>query len=199
LRRLNPTATRVGMVWNAGEVNSEIGTKIGRAACKRLGIELIEANAENSAALREATNTVLARDLDVFWVGPDVNVLSAVEVVLGLCREAKVPVFTSIPGTAAEGSLFDLGANYTEVGRRGGQIAGDVLRGVEIKTMPIERFVPPTLQINEDALKGVAGGWKLPKDWLESADVWIKDGKRRDRPKPTPEPSATAKPKSAAE
>ncbi|MGL4463152.1 MAG: ABC transporter substrate binding protein, partial [Planctomycetia bacterium] len=45
LRRLNPTATRVGMVWNAGEVNSEIGTKIGRAACKRLGIELIEANA----------------------------------------------------------------------------------------------------------------------------------------------------------
>src|SRR5215212_7586389 len=58
-RRLNSKLARVGVVWNPSEANSEACTRIARATCKELGIELLEANVENSAAVREAVASVI--------------------------------------------------------------------------------------------------------------------------------------------
>ena len=175
-RRLAPRLARVGVAWNPSEANSEAGTKIARSVCKELRIELLEATVNGSAAVREAVGSLIGRGAEAIWVGGDNMVLSSLDAVIGPARSAGVPVFTSVPGCAARGALFDLGADYRRVGESIGRLAGRVLDGESPAEMPILYEVPPELWINRPALAALAGGWSFPPDIDARADVVVEKG-----------------------
>src|SRR5262249_9475710 len=110
-----------------------------------------------------------------------VTVLTAIDSVIGAARDAHIPVVTCIPGNAAKGSLFDLGSNFFEVGRAVGQLAGKVLGGESPAKLPVEKIVPPSLQINLLALKGLSAPWKFPPDAVSQADVVVDEQGTHDK------------------
>ena len=57
--QLAPRLARVGVAWNPSEANSEACTRLARTVCSELGIELLEANVDNSAGVREAVASVI--------------------------------------------------------------------------------------------------------------------------------------------
>jgi ABC-type uncharacterized transport system substrate-binding protein len=172
-RQVHPGLKRLGVVWNPAEINSEIATKMAREACQQLQIELLESPVENTSAVREAALSLLARDVDALWVGGDVTVLGAIDVLIQAARKEQVPVFTCIPGNAAKGTLFDLGANYYEVGRTVGRLAGRVLNGEPIPSLPWERAIPPKLFVNTLAEQGLSPPWTFTPALLAKADSVI--------------------------
>ena len=182
--QLNPKLARVGIAWNPAEVNSEICTKLAREACRELKLELLEATVENTAAVNESIASLIARDVDVLWIGGDVSVLAAFDVVAKAAQNAHIPVCTCMPGNAAKGSLFDVGANYYEVGRSIGRLAGRVLSGDEIAKLPVERATPPKLMVNTLALKGLRDKWSFPAEVLVKADSVINEQGQHDKPRP---------------
>ncbi len=108
--------------------------------------------------------------------------LSSLDAVIGPARAARVAVFTSIPGCAERGALFDLGADYHRVGMSIGRLAGRVLDGESPADMPILYEVPPELWINRVALKPLGGDWSFPAEIDAKADVVVeKDGPVRRR------------------
>lgn len=186
-RRLNPSLRRVGVAWNPSEANSEACTKLARATCRELGIELLEANVENSTAVVEAVASVIGRGAEAVWIGGDVTVLTSIESVLGPARTAGVPVFSNIPGCAAKGTIFDLGADYYQVGGKVGQLASRVLGGESPAAMPILYEVPPEFWINRVALEPLKGRWSVPAELEATADVLVESqGPVRRRPRVEP-------------
>jgi ABC-type uncharacterized transport system substrate-binding protein len=183
-RRLDPRLARVGVAWNPSEANSEACTKLARTICKELGIELLEANVDGSAAVREAVAALVGRGAEAIWVGGDNTVLSSLDAVIGPAQAAGVPIFTSIPGCAARGALFDLGADYYRVGQSVGRLAGRVLGGESPADMPIRYEVPPEFWINRLTLEAQTGGWSLPPEIEAKADVLVdKQGPVRRHPR----------------
>ena len=170
-RELKPDLKRVGLVWNPNEANSVAATNLARKICADLGIELIEANAENATAAGEAGASVLARRIDALWVSPDVTVVTAIDVLLAAAKRARVPVFTSLPGNAEKGALFDLGADYLGIGRVQGELAADVLEGRDPATVPVENLMPVQLHVNRLALDGLRDRWQIPAAVSKRADV----------------------------
>ena len=175
-RRLAPRLARVGVAWNPSEANSEACTKLARTVCKELGIELLEANVDGSAAVFEAVAALVGRGAEAVWIGGDNTVLSSLDAVIGPTRAAGVPVFTSIPGCAARGALFDLGADYHRVGESVGRLAGRVLGGESPAEMPILYEVPPEFWINRLALAGANPGLVVPPEIDAKADVVVEKG-----------------------
>jgi ABC-type uncharacterized transport system substrate-binding protein len=108
--------------------------------------------------------------------------LAAVEVIAKLGRDARIPVFTCIPGNATKGALFDLGANYYEVGRTLGRVASRVLQGESIAKIPVEIAIPPKLFVNTTVLKDISGDWSFPADVLHRADSLIDETGQHDQP-----------------
>lgn len=190
-RRFNPKLARVGVAWNPAEVNSEACTRVARAVCKELGIELVEANVENSVAVREAVSAVIGRGAQAIWVGGDNTVLASLESVIGPARASGVPVFSVIPGCAAKGVLFDLGADYYQVGGKVGQLASSVLGGESPAAMPILYEVPPEFWINRVALDAFKDSWSVPADLEAKADVVV-EAKGPVRRRPQVQPAAVA-------
>jgi len=167
-RQIHPALRRIGVVWNPGESNSEACLKKARAACKELGIELIEANAGSTSEVSEAVRSVLARDAEALWVGGDTVAIASIGAIVSAAHGAKVPVFTNDPSDAARGALFGVGASYKQVGIAVGEMAGKILKGAVPGNFGVENLVPEVLAVNEGVAKGL-GTWTFPEDVLAQA------------------------------
>ena len=65
------------MVWNPAERNSEVCTIKAREVCRTFGMQLIEANVDQSKDVREAADSLVARGAQALWTGIDVTVMNA--------------------------------------------------------------------------------------------------------------------------
>lgn len=168
-----PGLKAVGLPWNAAEANSESFTLAARTACKKLGLELLEANVENSSAVFEAAGSLVARGAQALFITGDVTVLVATDSVVAAAKKGRIPVFTLIPPSVSRGSLFDVGANFHEVGRRSGMMAVQILQGTDPATLPVINFVPERLAVNTTALAGLREPWRIPVEVLEKAEIVV--------------------------
>ena len=172
-REFFPGLKSVGVVWNPGESNSRVFTEQAREAAKKLGINLLEATADNSSAVIEAVSSVISRGAQALWVGGDNTVLLALHSVIAAAKKARIPVFTITPGDPRRGTLFDQGANFHEIGRQTGELTAQILRGTDPATIPVRNVVPEKLVINKLALSGLADPWRLPEEVSARADIFV--------------------------
>lgn len=175
-RQIFPSLKRVGVAWNLAESNSEACVRLARKVCAELGIELVEANVENSSMVGEVAESLVTRGVEALWVGGDVAVIVALEQVVAAARRARIPVFTSVPGNTRRGSLFDLGANFFEAGRSVGALAAQVLKGTNPADIPVRNETVERLALNRGALEGLKQPWAFPPEIEARAD---RDGASR--------------------
>ena len=170
-----PNVKRVGTVWNPAEPNAEASVKLGREVCRKLGLELVEANGANVNEIVAATDVVLSRGVDCFWILADTNAIAAAPPIVERCRRSKVPVVTNFPNMADLGAAINYGADYRGMGIATGTIADLVLSGVAPREIPVENFVPATLWLN---LGGFGEGWTAaPSVLAEASRIVGADGK----------------------
>jgi ABC-type uncharacterized transport system substrate-binding protein len=191
-REMKPDLKRVGVVWNAAEANSEGQVKLAREVCAKLGIELLESTVDSSSGVGEAASALVARGVEAIFVPGDVMVMVGIEPLLAAARKGDVAVFTVIPPNARRGALFDIGADYYEVGRHAGELAADVLDGRDPAKVEIVNYLPESVFINEQTLAALAKkGWSLPDSVRQRAKAIIgADGK--ELPGPAAAKSAAA-------
>ena len=123
-KRSYPALRRVGTVWNPAESCSQACMRVARSTCKEIGVELLEAQAENSSAVGVAASSLLARGVEAIFVGGDNTVEIAMNVVVKVANQGRIPVITTVPGHADEGAFIGLGADYVEVGWAGRPVGG---------------------------------------------------------------------------
>ncbi len=175
-RRMLPGLARIGVAWNPAESNSRAFVEKGRAAAAKLGLTLLEANADSTSAVSDAVNSLIARDAQAIWVGGDNTVAAAIDSVIAIGGRTRVPVFSVLPGKPDRGTLFDAGFDFHEVGRQAGLLAADVLEGADLTKVPIRdvlEIVPPFLSINTTILGGLRERWVVPDDLLALANVVV--------------------------
>ena len=179
-KELYPGLKTVGMAWNSAESNSVAFTTAARAASKDLGIRLLEANAENTSSVLEAASSLVSRGAEALFISGDVTVLVAADSVVAAAKRGRIPVFSIIPPNVQKGTIFDLGANFHDVGVQVGELAAKVLNGTDPAGVPVVNLVPERLAVNKVAFAGLRDPWKIPQRVLDRAQVVIDDQGQRD-------------------
>jgi ABC-type uncharacterized transport system substrate-binding protein len=181
-RELYPALKTVGVAWNPAEANSAAYVRDARLACKKLGINLLETPVENSAGVREATDSLVSRGVQALWVSSDLTVSVALQSVLASAQKGRIPVFTLTPDKPDRGTLLDYGVSYHGVGMIVGEIGARVLRGVDPATIPFVNAVPTWIVVNKLVLKGLKDPWRIPEDLMRRADAIVDEtGVHRNR------------------
>src|SRR5215831_1373089 len=172
-REMFPALKHVGVAWNPAEANSRAFVEKARETCRRMGIELLEANVENSNSVLEAEDSLVARGAEVLWIGGDVTVSVATDSVVSVGRRAHIPVFSITPGKPDRGTLFDYGADFYHIGRQTGELAAEILRGTDPRKIPIKNEVPIYFVVNSTALTGLRQRWQIPAKILVRSNVVV--------------------------
>lgn len=121
-----PEARRVGMLYNPAEPNSVDAVNRSRPLIEEQGGRLIVAEVGSGAAVAaSATNLIGA--IDVFYVGGDNTVVGAVDSLVNVGKQFRVPVFASDSGSVQEGAVAAVSVRYEAIGSATAEIAWQVI------------------------------------------------------------------------
>jgi len=164
--RLAPDATRVGIVYSSGEVNSQVQVEWAKEAAADLGLEIVEAAVSTSAEVQQAAESL---DVDAFYVVTDNAVVSALESLIQVAETKKIPAIAAEGDSVARGTIATYGISYYELGYQTGEMAVKILKGeAEPATMPVETQSELQLYLNLGAAERM--GVTIPEDLLAEAD-----------------------------
>ncbi len=171
IREVLPNAKKLGTIYNAGEVNSVASVKEIKAEAEKRGMTVVEASAASSSAVKMAAESLVGK-VDVIHIPTDNTVVLALESVVKVCQDNKIPLFAADTDSVARGAIAALAVDYYQLGRQTGAMARKVLEGkVKISELPVEFQEELLLHINpkQAQLMGV----QLPENMVKRASKII--------------------------
>ena len=156
-------AKNVGMVFNSGEQNSRAQVDAVKEMLKDMGMTVVEASVATSADVKQATESLLGK-VDSLYIITDNTVVSALESVISVANDNKLPMMVGEFDSVKRGGLAAYGFEYYDIGYEAGQMAVKILKdGTKPADIPVQ--VPQKLRfvMNKETLSIIG---------LEAKDSW---------------------------
>ncbi|MFC5356940.1 ABC transporter substrate-binding protein [Azospirillum himalayense] len=136
IREIVPSVKRLGVLYNAGEPNSVSLVKALKDEAQKAGLTVVEATATKSADAQPAARSLVGK-ADALYVPLDNTVVSALESVVAVGQQAKLPVFSADTDSVARGTVASIGFDYRQVGRQTGEAVVRILKGEKPGDVPV--------------------------------------------------------------
>lgn len=167
IKKLVPTAKKVGIVLNPGESNTVASMQHIRPALAKEGLEGIEAPVSNTAEVLTAASTLVGR-CDALLVPADNTVIAAMASMVKVANENRIPLFVGDIRSVETGALATYGNDYYSIGKKSAEIAVKVLReNVQPGSIPVGLGTDVDLVINLKAAE--KQGVSVPESLLSQA------------------------------
>jgi putative ABC transport system substrate-binding protein len=121
------TVKTVGVVINEGEPNAVIMTKLAEKALAAHNIKLIKAPITNTSEVQQAAQSLVGR-ADAIYITLDNTVVTAVDAIIKVANDNKLPFFSSDRDTVEAGAFATVGFKYYDHGYQVGQMAVEILK-----------------------------------------------------------------------
>jgi putative ABC transport system substrate-binding protein len=160
-------AKKLGVIYNPIEVNSQVHVRELRNAAPALGIvEIVEATVAAVDGVQGAAQYLVGR-VDAIWLPADNTIASAVDAIVSICEQNKIPLFSSGISMAREGAISGLGIDYRLHGVEAAKIAIRVLRGENPASIPITKMPLTVVYLSPMAAERM--GITIPQELLDIA------------------------------
>lgn len=166
MKKLVPTAKKVGVIYNAGEVNSQVQVAMAKKVAADLGLTVVEATVTTSADVLQAAQSLIGK-VDTIYVPTDNMVVSAAQSVVQVANKNKIPVISGESSVVDKGALATIGINYQKLGKQTGDMALRVFKGEKPQDMPIESQKEFDTVFNKATINLL--GLTVPEDILKNA------------------------------
>ncbi|MGI6588761.1 MAG: ABC transporter substrate-binding protein [Peptococcia bacterium] len=169
IREIQPTAQRIGVIYNAGEANSVSNVQRIKEYLKGK-IEVVEASVASSNEVQMAAQSLAGR-VDAVFMPQDNTVMTSVEALIKVCQDYDVPLYTGDTESVRKGALATLGNDEYDCGRQGAILVARILQGEKVGEIVPEEIRKRTLLINNSVADKY--GVSIPQAVLERADEVI--------------------------
>jgi putative ABC transport system substrate-binding protein len=161
-------AARLGVIYNAGEVNSVVQIDELKKVKASLNItEIVEATVSGTADVYAAAISLVG-DVDAIWEPSDNTVAAAIDSVVQVCEDNDIPLFASDVDMARAGAISGLGLDYRVNGQTAAELAASILKeGENPANIPIAKTPMTIVYLCPDAAERM--GITIPQAVLDTA------------------------------
>jgi putative tryptophan/tyrosine transport system substrate-binding protein len=170
VKEILPAAKTLGVIYNPGEANSLTLVDLLRKEAPARGLKILEAPAPRSADVLPAAQSLVG-NVDAIYVPTDNTVVTALEAIVKVGRQNRLPVIAGDTDSVPRGAIAALGFNYGDVGRQTGRIVVRVLKGEQPGEIPVEGVELTELFVNPAAAKAM--GVTLPEALVARAKTVV--------------------------
>ena len=171
IHQIVPGAKRIGVPYNPGEANAVTLVNLLKEKSAPLGLEIVEASASKSAEVQAAAQSLVGK-VDVIYVPTDNTIVSALEAVIGVGIDNKLPVFAGDTDSVKRGAIAAVGFDYYDVGRQTGKIVVRILKGEKPGDIAVQGIEITQLFVNPGAAQKM--GITIPEALIASAKEVVK-------------------------
>jgi len=167
LKKLQPTAKKIGLVYNPGESNSQFSMQETQRFGGELGYEFVTVPANNTGEVMNAARSIVNK-IDAFYILADNTVIAGQEAIIKVALDAKKPVIAVEQSGVEKGALATIGINYVKLGERTAEMALRVLNGEKPRDIPVLGVSDGDIFINSKTAKFL--GISIPEDLIKQAE-----------------------------
>lgn len=168
IQQMIPSIKKIGMLHTAGEANSVAVAQEFQKEAVALHLTPIIKTTVNSAGVYAATQALLS-EVEAVLLPTDNTVISALGVVINLCRKHHKPLFSSDTDSVSKGALAGLGIDHTLLGEKTAEVVLQLLAGKKPQDIPVVVPAGSNLHINR----------KYEKDYgISLTDAMVKLAKK---------------------
>jgi putative ABC transport system substrate-binding protein len=162
-------AERLGVIYNAGEVNSVVQVDELKAVKESLNItEIVEATAATTADVYAAAESLVSQEVDAIWVPSDNTVAVAIASVVAVCEDNDIPLFGSDVSSIGKGGCISAyGLDYYVNGQTAAGLAAQILEGEDPGSIAIATTPMTIIYLCEAAAERM--GITIPTDVYATA------------------------------
>jgi putative tryptophan/tyrosine transport system substrate-binding protein len=171
IKEVTPNAKKIGVPFNPGEANAVTLVELLKSEGAKMGYEIVEAPAPTSSDVLAAAQSLVGKS-DVIYVPTDNTIVSALEAVIQVGADNKLPVFAGDTDSVKRGAIAAIGFNYYDVGRQTGQIVARVLKGEKPGDIAVQGVEITELYVNPGAAAQM--GVELSSDLVGRAREVVK-------------------------
>lgn len=166
VREFLPELKKLGVPYNPGEPNAVAIVALLKAEAEKKGIEIVEAPAPKSSDVMMASQKLIG-SVDAIYCPTDNTILTALESVVKVGIDGRIPVFSADTGSVTRGAVAALGFNYHDIGRQTGDVIVRILKGEKAGDIPVRVATGSDLYVNTK-MAGLMGV-DIPQSVLERA------------------------------
>ncbi|MCR4925924.1 MAG: ABC transporter substrate-binding protein [Clostridiales bacterium] len=168
IQTMQPDVKKIGILYTSSEDNSVSNLARFKEVCSERNIEVIATAVQNATDIPSAAED-LASKVDCINNFTDNNVVNNLNVVLSAADKHNIPVYGSEEEQVKNGCLASVSIDYVSLGKTTGQMAVDVLKGADIKTMAVKTITDATPVINKTVLNKLS--ITLPSQYANATTV----------------------------
>lgn len=153
MKTLLPHLKTIGLMYSPAESNSVSTINRFKPLLKEAGITIREVTVNSTSGIAQAMRSLVGK-VDALYFPQDNIIVSAIKTVVNiasvsLANPKGLPLFCSDPLLIDQGVLGAVGYDYGEVGRETGRVVAKILKGEDIKNLPIHSPAELKVVINE--------------------------------------------------
>ena len=152
MQKMLPRLKTVGLVYNPSETNSVFQLTQFKKALTLKSLKFAEATAVKTSEVQSAVSSLLNK-VEAIFIPNDNTVVSALQALLKVTNESKIPVFVSDPESVGAGALAGIANHQEQVGRETGKIAIRILKGEVAGSIAVKIVKASKAYMNEEAKK----------------------------------------------
>ncbi len=156
----------IGVVYNPGEANAVSAIELLKSAASKKNLQVIEATALKSSDVQAAAR-IIASKVQVIYAPVDNTIASAIDALVGVCNQAKIPVVGGSTSFVESGAVASLGFDYYQVGLQTADYVEAILNGKAVSEIPVSFAKGSDLFLNLKAAESL--GIIIPASMLERA------------------------------
>ena len=147
IKEIVPTVKKIGVPFNPGEANGAALLAALQEMAPEWKVEIVEAPASKSADVQAAAQSLVGK-VDVIYVPTDNTIVSALEAVIQVGIDNKIPVFSGDTDSVVRGAIASVGFDYFEIGRQTGAVIVRVLKGEKPGDIAVKNATGTDLFVN---------------------------------------------------
>ncbi len=171
VQQIVPGAKRLGVLYNPGEANSVTLVDLVKDSAQALDMTVVEAAATKSGDVLAAARSLVGK-VDVIYIPLDNTVVSALEAVIKVAEQSKLPIISGDTDSVKRGTIAALGFNYYDVGQQTGKMVARILNGEKPGDIAVEQVQTLELYLNPGAAERM--GVTLSATMLSQAKEVVK-------------------------
>ena len=163
-----PNVKTIGVIYNSGEANSVKQIQNLKAEGQKQNIKIVEASVSKSSDVSSATKTLVGK-VDAILLPTDNTVITALESIIKIGDDNKIPVFGSDVDIVRRGAIAAYGVSWHESGLTLAEMVTQILKGTPVTDLPIRNPSHLLFYINLKAAEKI--GLSVPTSLQKKADV----------------------------
>jgi putative ABC transport system substrate-binding protein len=168
LKEIVPPLSRVAMLWNPANQDSQINARATQSAAKELGLTIQSVEARESSQLEAAFTAMTDARAGGLFVLADPFTIGQRKRIVDLAARHKLPDVYFWKEFVEAGGLVSYGPSFVEMFRRAAVYVDRILKGANPAGLPVEQPIKFELAINLKTAKAL--GLTIPQSILVRAD-----------------------------